>query len=103
MRSTETTVPSHSGPEHYERYEIRLAGQIDGHWTAWFGGLSVRPVDDGTTVIAGSFADQAALHGVLRQVRDLGVPLISVVPIGNPPLTEPPTTNGSPNPIQEDT
>lgn len=61
------------------RYEIRLTGHLDPHWTAWFDGLTVGRETDGTTVISGPIADQAALHGVLQRVRDLGLPLVSVV------------------------
>lgn len=60
------------------RYEIRLTGRLDAHWAAWFDGLRVRDESDGTTVISGPIADQAALHGVLQRVRDLGLPLVSV-------------------------
>jgi hypothetical protein len=61
------------------RYEIRLSGHLDAHWTAWFDGLTVSRERDGTTVISGPVADQAALHGVLQRVRDLGLPLVSVI------------------------
>jgi len=60
------------------RYEIRLSGHLDPHWTAWFDGLAVTHEGDGTTVISGSIEDQAALHGLLQRVRDLGLPLVSV-------------------------
>ena len=60
------------------RYEIRLTGRLHARWAAWFDGLTVRDADDGTTVISGPIADQAALHGLLQRVRDLGLPLISV-------------------------
>jgi hypothetical protein len=60
------------------RYEVRLTGQLDAHWTAWFDGLTVSYENDGTTVISGQIVDQAALHGLLQRVRDLGLPLISV-------------------------
>jgi hypothetical protein len=60
------------------RYEIRLTGHLDAHWAAWFDGLAVSHESDGTTVIIGRIADQAALHGVLQRVRDLGLPLVSV-------------------------
>jgi hypothetical protein len=60
------------------RYEIRLMGHLDARWTAWFDGMTVRHESDGTTVISGEIADQAALHGLLQRVRDLGLPLISV-------------------------
>jgi hypothetical protein len=60
------------------RYEIRLTGHLDAHWTAWFDGLTVTYEKDGTTVISGQIVDQAALHGLLQRVRDLGLPLVSV-------------------------
>jgi hypothetical protein len=60
------------------RYEIRLAGHLDARWAAWFDELTVRHEGDGTTLISGPIADQAALHGLLQRVRDLGLPLVSV-------------------------
>ena len=60
------------------RYEIRLRGHLGARWAGWFDGLSLSNESDGTTLIAGLVADQAALHGLLQKVRDLGVPLISV-------------------------
>jgi hypothetical protein len=59
-------------------YEIRLTGHLDARWATWFDGLTVTQEPDGTTVISGLIADQAALHGLLQRVRDLGIPLISV-------------------------
>jgi hypothetical protein len=73
------------------RYEIRLTGHLDARWAAWFDGLTVRYESDGTTVISGSIADQAALHGLLQRVRDLGLTLVSVTP----GQTDPSTTPGS--------
>ena len=61
------------------RYEIRLQGHLDSRWASWFDGLSLSTQSDGTTVISGFLADQAALHGLLHKVRDLGIPLISVI------------------------
>ena len=60
------------------RYEIRLKGYLDGRWAAWFDGLSITRCSNGTTIIHGPVADQAALHGLLQKARDLGLPLISV-------------------------
>jgi hypothetical protein len=60
------------------RYEIRVMGHLDSRWAAWFDGLSLTRVADGITVIRGPIVDQAALHGVLQKLRDIGVPLISV-------------------------
>jgi hypothetical protein len=60
------------------RYEIRIKGNLGNRWAAWFDGFTLSQVGDGTTVLAGFIVDQAALHGVLRKVADLGIPLISV-------------------------
>ena len=60
------------------QYEIRLKGHLEARWAAWFDGLSLAHQSDGTTVIHGSVVDQAALHGLLSKVRDLGLPLVSV-------------------------
>jgi len=60
------------------RYEIRVKGHLDTRWAAWFDGLAIAHGSDGTTSIAGPVADQAALHGLLQKIRDLGLPLISV-------------------------
>jgi hypothetical protein len=70
-----------STPDSHEagHYEIRLTGHLDAHWIAWFDGLAVTRQGDGTTVISGVIVDQAALHGVLQRVRDLGLPLVSVI------------------------
>ncbi len=65
-------------PPETGRYEIRITGHLDEHWTAWFDGMTVSHATDGTTCITGEVADQAALHGLLQRVRDLGLPLISV-------------------------
>lgn len=62
------------------QYEIRLKGHLGTRWAAWFDGLSIAHGTDGTTTIHGQVADQAALHGLLQKVRDLGLPLISVTP-----------------------
>jgi hypothetical protein len=59
-------------------YQIKLAGHLGCQWSDWFGGLSVTLDDDGNTVLTGPVVDQAALHGLLKKVRDLGLPLISV-------------------------
>jgi hypothetical protein len=69
--------PATSDPDE-GRYEIRLTGHLAAHWSEWFDGLTVSHNSDGTTAITGPVADQAALHGLLRRVRDLGLPLVSV-------------------------
>jgi hypothetical protein len=63
------------------RYEIRIKGHLDTRWAAWFDGLSLSLESDGTTIIRGPVADQAALHGLLQRVRDIGLPLVSVTRI----------------------
>lgn len=59
-------------------YRLRLEGHLDRRWASWFGALSMTHEDDGDTWMTCRVADQAALHGVLRKVRDLGVPLVAV-------------------------
>ena len=61
-------------------YEIRLKGHLDRRWAAWFDGLHLSYESDGITVIYGPDLDQAALHGLLQKVRDMGLPLVSVTP-----------------------
>ena len=65
-------------------YQIRLKGHLGPEWADWFGGLAVTLEDNGETLLTGPVVDQAALHGLLRKVRDLGMPLISVIRV-NPP------------------
>lgn len=61
-----------------ERYEIRLRGQLDDCWQTWFEGFRLTADSDGTTTLAGPIVDQAALHGLLRRIGDLGLTLISI-------------------------
>ena len=70
-------------------YEIRLQGHLGSRWTAWFDGLSLTREADGTTLIAGPVLDQAALHGLLDKVRDLGLPLVSVTQVDADHTTAP--------------
>lgn len=60
-------------------YEIRMKGHLDARWAYWFEGMSLTRESDGTTVLYGPVADQAALHGMLRKIRDLGLALVSVI------------------------
>jgi hypothetical protein len=59
-------------------YEIRVRGHLGDEWSAWFGGLDITNVEEGEAVLAGQIPDQAALHGVLMRIRDLGLPLLAV-------------------------
>ena len=59
-------------------YQIRIKGHLGRQWTNWFGGLTIALEDNGETLLTGPVVDQAALHGVLRKVRDVGMPLLSV-------------------------
>jgi hypothetical protein len=72
----------HGATEDYHepgQYEIRLKGHLDGKWADRFAGMSFGHESDGTTILSGLVVDQAALHGLLRNVRDLGLPLLSVM------------------------
>ena len=62
-------------------YQIRIKGHLSPQWTDWFGGMSITLEDHGDTLVTGPLVDQAALHGLLKKVRDLGIPLISVNPV----------------------
>ena len=64
-------------------YEIRLKGHLEARWAEWFDGLSITLDVDGNTLLRGLVADQAALHGLLKKVRDLGLPLLSVNSVGS--------------------
>ncbi len=59
-------------------YEIRLKGHLDARWAEWFEGLTITLEENGCTLLSGPLADQAALHGILKKVRDLGLTLLSV-------------------------
>lgn len=62
-------------------YQIRLKGHLDSHWSGWFDGLTIRNEANGEVVLRGPLADQAALHGVLIKVRDLGMPLLAIMTV----------------------
>lgn len=93
------TPPGPSPADHdlEAHYEIRVAGHLAPRWSAWFDGLAVATDDDGTTVIHGPVVDQAALHGLLQKVRNVGIPLVSVTQL---PSAAPPAP-GSPDPEGE--
>jgi hypothetical protein len=78
---------THASTEHHHEprlYEIRIVGHLDTRWADWFEGLSFTHESDGTTILYGPVVDQAALHGLLRKVRDLGLPLISAIRVEPP-------------------
>ena len=78
---------THASTEHHHQpqlYEIRLVGHLDSRWADRFEGMSFTHESDGTTILYGPVVDQAALHGLLRKVRDLGVPLISAIRVEPP-------------------
>ena len=78
---------THASTEHHHEpglYEIRVVGHLDTRWADWFEGLSFTHESDGTTILYGPVVDQAALHGLLRKVRDLGMPLISAIRVEPP-------------------
>ena len=63
------------------QYEIRVSGHLGSRWAACFDGLDLCTEEDGSTVIRGAVADQAALHGLLQRLRDIGIPLVSLTPL----------------------
>ena len=75
MTETPSAPEEHDQPK---RYEIRLKGHLDDRWADWFEGLTIARIDNDETLLAGPVVDQAALHGLLKKVRDLGATLISV-------------------------
>ena len=76
MSDTHPSTEAHDGPG---LYEIRLKGHLDQRWADWFDGLQITLQDNGDTMLTGPVDDQAALHGVLKRIRDLGLPLLSVI------------------------
>lgn len=79
-----------------QHYEIRVKGHLAARWSAWFDGLTLAEANDGTTVIRGPVVDQAALHGLLQKLRDVGIPLVSLTPVASDGTT----TSGADAPTQ---
>ena len=96
-----TTEPSNGQPAANHapipHYEIRVNGHLGSRWAAWFDGMTLTNEDDGTTVISGPVVDQAALHGVLQKLRDLGIGLRSLTQLGPDTETERPIGQPHPN------
>ena len=78
MGETHTSTEDHNEPG---VFEIRIRGHLNDRWAVWFEGLTITLEDNGDTLLTGPVIDQAALHGVLKRVRDLGMPLVSVSPV----------------------
>ena len=72
------TFNSESDPGQPMIYQIRIKGHLSTQWTDWFDGLTITLEDNGDTLLTGPVVDQAALHGLLKKVRDVGMPLVSV-------------------------
>jgi hypothetical protein len=88
MSNTRSPQEAQNGPQWYE---IQLKGHLDNRWSSWFWDAVIRLEEDGNTLLTCRVVDQAALHGLLKKVRDLGMPLISVSPVEPGPTTTPGT------------
>jgi hypothetical protein len=82
-------LSSQSDPGQPTAYQIRIKGHLGRQWTDWFEGLAISLEESGDTLLTGTVVDQAALHGLLRKVRDLGTPLISVNRVSPGPAERP--------------
>ena len=85
MSETPTPIKDHPEPE---LYEIRVRGHLDARWATRFEGLTITLEENGETFLTGPVVDQAALHGLLKKVRDLGIPLLSVNLVQSQPKKE---------------
>lgn len=88
------TPRQHDSDQPYT-YQIRIEGHLDSQWTKRFDGMTITLEEDGETLLTGSVVDQAALHSLIRKVRDLGTPLVSVVRLDA-------TQSGIPEDVPED-
>lgn len=89
MSGTHASDESH---DQAQRYEIRLRGHLDERWAEWFEGLVITREENGDTLLTGLVVDQAELHGLLKTVRDLGLPLLSVSSVEPGPADTPDVT-----------
>ncbi|MBI5303000.1 MAG: hypothetical protein HY868_12755 [Chloroflexi bacterium] len=71
-------MPNEHEPSQSQVYQIRIKGHLDSQWADWFEGMTITLEENGDTLLTGAVVDQAALHGLLKKVRDLGMPLVSV-------------------------
>jgi hypothetical protein len=85
MNETQNFPEYHDGSR---LYEIRIKGHLDARWADRFDGLTIALEENGETLLSGPVADQAALHGLLKNVRDLGMPLVSVSPVAPGPSSD---------------
>jgi hypothetical protein len=92
MSDTPAGHPNNSG-----RYEIRINGHLGSRWATWFDGMTLTANSDGTTVLEGPVVDQAALHGLLRKLRDTGLPVLSVTQVDSAQSTWPPPNSDNPH------
>jgi len=92
------TDEQQSNPEARQRtvYQFRIKGHLGQQWINWFEGLTVALEEDGNTLLSGTVVDQSALHGILKKIRDLGMPLLSVNIVASDPAekTDPDQANG---------
>jgi len=91
----DAATPAGDQPDQPHDYAIRVRGHLADRWAHQLDGLALTRQPDGTTVLSGPVTDQAALHGLLQRVRDLGLPLLSVTPLPDPP-TSTTSSTGSP-------
>jgi hypothetical protein len=75
------TRPTKTDPGESLIYQIRIRGHLSRHWSDWFSGLTITALDSGETLLTGALVDQAALYSLLKKVRDIGLPLVSVSPM----------------------
>jgi hypothetical protein len=95
--NTNHSAASTSGCGH-DTYQVQLRGHVDDSWSDWFDGFAVIRQDDGTTMLIGPVIDQAALHGLLARIRDLGLAILSVGRIGESPEGSAPADGGGGGP-----